>query len=246
VVLINEVLAKKYFANDDPIGKRVAFDRYPDSTSYWRTIVGVVGSERQDGLEAPAWPEFFAPGKQDESFGRYLLMRTTGDPVALMPTVRQAIASVNPGVAINRMQTMTDIRDAALAQRRFVMTLVLTFAGAGLSLALVGVYGVMAQLARGRRRELGIRVALGAPLNGIQYLLLKRGVGLALLGAAIGIAGTVAASSTMANLLYGVEPSDPVTLFAVALVLTGAAVAATLPPARRASRVDPIETLRIE
>jgi len=246
VVLINDALARKYFANEDPIGKRVAFDRYPDSTSFWRTIVGVVGSERQQGLEMESRPEVFAPVKQDDNGIRTLLVRTRTDPVTLIPAVRASIRAVNSGVAINRVRTMSEIRDAALARRRFVMTLVITFAVAGLLLALVGVYGVMAQLARGRRRELGIRVALGAPLAGIQMLVVRKGLGLAALGASIGILGAVAATRTMSDMLYGVAPSDPVTLLAVALLLTGAAVAATLPPARRAARVDPIETLRIE
>ena len=246
VVLINEALAKKFFAKDDPIGKRIAFDRYPDSTSFWRTIVGVVGSERQNGLEAPSRPEFFAPVKQDENGTRTLLIRTTGDPAAIIPAVRSRLASVNSGVAINRIRTMTEIRDTALARRRFVMTLVLTFAGAGLMLALVGVYGVMAQVARGRRKELGIRVALGAPLAGIQMLVVRKGLALAALGAAVGLGGAIAATRVIAGMLYGVEPSDPLTLASVSLLLTGAAVVATLPPARRAARVDPIETLRME
>ena len=246
VLLINEALANKFFANEDPIGKRVAFDRYPDSASFWRTIVGVVGSERQDGLEAPSRPEFFAPVKQDENGVRFLLIRTTGDPVAIIPVVRSRLASVNSGVAINRIRTMTEIRDTALARRRFVMTLVLTFAGAGLMLAIVGVYGVMAQVARGRRKELGIRVALGAPLAGIQMLVVRKGLALALIGAAVGLAGAIAATRVISGMLYGVGPSDPLTLAAVSLVLTAAAVIATLPPARRAARVDPIDTLRVE
>jgi putative ABC transport system permease protein len=246
VVLINDALAKKYFANEDPIGKRVAFDRYPDSTSFWRTIVGVVGSERQAGLETPSKPEFFAPVRQEDNGNRTFVIRATGDPKAIIATVRNTLASVNPGVAVNQVRTMSEIRDAALARRRFVMTLVLAFAAAGLTMALVGVYGVMAQLARGRRRELGIRLALGAQLSGIQFLLLKRGVGLAALGSALGIAGALTAGSAITNLLYGIPPSDPLTLATVALLLTGAAVAATVPPARRAARVDPIETLRAE
>jgi len=246
VVVINEALARKYFANEDPLGKRVAFDRYPDSTSFWRTIVGVVGSERQEGLELEARPEFFAPVKQDDNGSRTILVRTTVDPASIIPAVRATITSANAGVAVNRVRTMSEIRDAALARRRFVMTLVITFAGAGLLLSLVGVYGVMAQLARGRRRELGIRVALGAPLAGIQMLVVRKGLVLAVLGTSIGILGAVAATRTMSGMLYGVAPSDPMTLLAVALLLTGAAVAATLPPARRAARVDPIETLRIE
>ncbi|NUQ11243.1 MAG: hypothetical protein HUU26_02785 [Gemmatimonadaceae bacterium] len=110
-------------------------------------------------------------------------------------------------------------------------------------MSLVGVYGVMAQLARGRRRELGIRVALGAPLSGIRWLLVGR-LRLGILGSGIGIASALLATRAMSALLYGVAPNDPVTLGAVALLLTGAAVLASLPPARRAARIDPIETLR--
>lgn len=246
VVLINDALAKKYFANEDPVGKRIAFDRYPDSTSYWRTIVGVVGSERQGGLELPSRPEVFAPIMQDDNGSRTFVIRTTGDPTAIISAVRSTLAAVNPSVAVNQTRPMSEIRDAALARRRFVMTLVITFSVAGLTMAMVGVYGVMAQLARGRRRELGIRVALGAPIKGIQLLLLRRGIGLAALGTALGIAGAVVAGGAISNLLYGIPPSDPATLASVALLLTGAAVAATVPTARRASRVDPIETLRLD
>jgi putative ABC transport system permease protein len=213
VVLINEALARKYFANEDPIGKRVAFDRYPDSTSYWRTIVGVVGDERQEGLELPSRPEFFAPVAQDDNGPRTFLIRSTTDPTTIVASVRSAIAAANPAVAVNQVRTMSEIRDAALARRRFVMTL---------------------------------RLALGAPLKGIQLLLLRRSVGLASLGVALGIAGAVVAGGAISNLLYGIPPSDPVTLASVALLLTGAAVAATLPTARRAALVDPIETLRTE
>ncbi|MEP7384517.1 MAG: ABC transporter permease, partial [Gemmatimonadota bacterium] len=246
VILINDALAKKYFANEDPIGKRVSFDRYPDSTAHWNTIVGVVGSERQEGLELAARPEIFAPIAQDEPGSRVLLLRTALDPTALSPSVRAAIAAVNGAVAINRLQPMTAIRDAALARRRFVMTLVTTFAGAGLLLSLVGVYGVMAQLARGRRREIGIRVALGAPLAGIRLLVIRRGVTLALTGVVIGVAAATVAAQTMAAFLYGIEPTDPLTMIAVAFLLTAAALAATWAPAWRAARVDPIEALRLQ
>ncbi len=246
VIIINDVLAQKYFANEDPIGKRIAFDRYPDSTSHWNTVVGVVGSERQEGLELAARPEIFAPIAQDAPGSRVLLLRTAFDPTALIPSVRSAIAAVNGAVAINKLQPMTAIRDAALARRRFMMTLVTTFAGAGLSLSLVGVYGVMAQLARGRRREIGIRVALGAPLAGIRLLVIRRGVTLALAGVVIGVAAATVAARTMAALLYGVEPTDPLTLIAVAFLLTAAALAASWVPAWRAARVDPIEALRLQ
>lgn len=246
VILINQALAKKYFADEDPIGKRMSFDRYPDSSSFWYTIVGVVGSERQEGLEFEAHPEIFAPVAQDQNRTPVFLLRAALDPIALVPQVRAAIAAVNSAVAIDTIRPMTAVRDQALARRRFVMTLVLTFAGAGLLLSLVGVYGVMAQLARGRRREIGIRVALGAPLAGIRLLVLRRGVALALTGVLLGAGGALAAARTMAAFLYGVEPTDPLTLLAVAFLLTLAALAASWAPAWRAARVEPIEALRLQ
>jgi putative ABC transport system permease protein len=246
VVLINEALAKRHFAGEDPIGKRVAFDRYPDSTSFWRTIVGVVGDERQDGVETPSVPEFFAPAAQDQPGSLILVLRSTVAPTSLVAAVREAIRAVNPNVAVSSIQPMTAVRDAALARRRFVLTLVVVFAAAGLLLAVIGVYGVMAQLARGRRREIGIRVALGAPITGVQWLVLRRGLGLALAGIGIGLAMSAGAGRALRAMLFGVTPYDPITLVAVAIVLAAAAILASWLPARQAARVDPTVTLRME
>ena len=246
VLLINEAFAKKHFANEDPIGKRVSFDRLPDSTSYWRTIVGVVGSERQRGLEFESEPEFFAPVEQDENGPRVFVIRSSVSPMSIIPAARAALTAADRNAAINRVRPMTEIRDAAMARRKFVMTLVLTFAAAGLLLALVGVYGVMAQLARGRRREIGIRVALGAPLTDIRGMVVRRSFALAASGVAIGVAGSMAASRAIQSLLFDISPVDPLTLSFVGIMLAGAAVAASMPTAWRASRVNPMETLRAE
>ena len=246
VLLINEALAKKHFANEDPIGKRIAFDRIPDSTSFWRTIVGVVGSERQRGLEFDPQPEFFAPVEQDENGPRTFVIRSSVPPVSIISAARAALAAVDRNAAINRVRPMTEIRDAAMARRKFVMMLVLTFAGAGLLLALVGVYGVMAQLARGRRREIGIRVALGAPLANIRGMVVRRSFALAASGVVIGVVGSIAASRAMRSLLYDISPVDPLTLTIVGLTLAAAAVGASMPTAWRASRVNPTETLRAD
>jgi putative ABC transport system permease protein len=246
VVLINEALANKHFPDEDPIGKRVAFDRYPDSTSYWRTIVGVVGSERQEGLEQESRPEFFAPVVQDENGPRVVVIRASVPPVSIIPSARAIFASLDRNVALNRVVPMTEIRDASLARRRFVMTLVLSFAAVGLLLALVGVYGVMAQLARGRRREIGIRMALGAPMTDIRVMVVRRSLVLAGSGVLIGAVISLAAAKAMRSLLYGVSPVDPLTLSVVGVLLTAAAVASSMPTAWRASRVNPTETLRAD
>ncbi|HEX6314737.1 MAG TPA: ABC transporter permease, partial [Gemmatimonadaceae bacterium] len=246
VLIINEALSSKYFPDEDPIGKRIAFDRYPDSTSFWRTIVGVVGSERQAGLESESRPEFFAPVVQDENGPRTFVIRSTVPPQSLIASARGVIGAIDRGIAINRVLPMTDIRDAALARRRFVMMLVLVFATAGLLLAVIGVYGVMAQLARGRRREIGIRVALGAPLTDIRGMVLRRSVALAATGVAIGVGVSLLGSKAMRSLVYGVSPVDPLSLTLVGALLATAAVAASMPTAWRASRVNPTETLRAD
>ncbi|HEX9565284.1 MAG TPA: ABC transporter permease [Gemmatimonadaceae bacterium] len=246
VVLINEALAQRHFPNEDPIGRRVAFDRYPDSTSNWRTIVGVVGNERQVGVELPTEPEFFAPMAQDEPGVRVFVLRTTVDPASLASAVREGIRSVNDHVAIQAIRPLAEVRDAAMAQRRFVLSIVVVFASAGLLLAVIGVYGVMSQLARGRRREIGIRVALGAPVAGVQWLVLRRGLTLSIAGVGIGLAVAIGAVRAVRAMLYGVTPHDPVTLVGVSLVLTFAAMAASWFPARRAARVDPSMTLRLD
>lgn len=246
VVMINEALARKYFPNEDPVGQRVAFDRYPDSTSFWRTIVGVVGNERQQGLEQEVRPEFFAPVLQDENGPRTFVLRTTVPPASVVAGVRSVIQDISGFVAVNRVVTLDEVRDAALARRRFVMTIAVSFALSGLLLALVGVYGVMAQLARGRRREIGIRMALGAPSIDIRTMVVRHSLVLAGTGVAIGFAVTAATTGAMRSLLFGVSPLDPGTIALASVVLVVAAVASSVPSAWRATHVDPTETLRAD
>jgi putative ABC transport system permease protein len=141
---------------------------------------------------------------------------------------------------------MTDVRAQSMARERFLATLLFVFAVVGLTLAAVGVYGVMAQLARGRTREMGIRLALGAPSRDVQWIVVRQGLRLAVAGVAIGLAGAVASTRAMTALLYKVEPLDPRTFFSISALLLAAAVAASWIPALRASRVHPMETLREE
>jgi putative ABC transport system permease protein len=246
VVLINDALARQYFPNEDPIGKRVAFDRTPDSTSVWRTIVGVVGSEHQTTLTREPKIEFIAPAAQDVRRGMTLLVRTSGDPTQLAPSVRGLVAELDPKLAIASVKTMDAVRAESLATQRFLMTLLLVFAGVGTLLAVVGVYGVMAQVAKGRTREIGIRMALGARTSEVRWMVVRHGLRLAGIGLAIGIAGGLVGTRTMRALLYAVTPSDPVTFLAVPVLLLITATAASWFPALRASRADPATVLRVE
>jgi len=246
VVLINETLAKAYFGGEDPIGLRVAFDRIPDSTSHWRTIVGVVGDERQTSMNEAPRSEFLAPAAQAGDDGLTLLLRTTGDPLALVGGVKRIVRAIDPDLAISSVKTMGDVRAAALARDRFLTGLFLLFATVGVVLGVVGIYGVVAQLARRRMRELGIRVALGARRWQVQWLVVRRGLALSAIGIAIGVGGAIAVIGVMRSLLYGVAPVDPLTFATVpALVLVTAALASWV-PALRASRSDAAEVLRAE
>ena len=246
VVLINETLARKYFTGADPVGQQITFDRVPDSTSNWRTIVGVVGDERQIGLSRATEPEILAPYEQDPRRGMKLLLRTTGDPTALAPLIRKVVAGLDPLLAISSMQTMEAVRDASLARDRFLTVLLLSFSGVGLALGIVGVYGVVAQLARRRLREMGIRLALGARGSQVQWLVLRHGIGLTALGAAVGVGLALGATRVMRTLLYQVAPSDPLTFVAVPLLVLLTAALASWLPAARAGRADPCQVLRAD
>ncbi len=244
VVLINQELARRYFHDENPIGKRVAFDRVPDSSSTWRTVVGVVSSERQGGVATEPQPEFLAPAAQEAFSDMALVVRTHGDPASLAPAVRRIVAELDPNLAIAKLETMAAVRARSVGRERFLMALLLVFAVVGVMLATIGVYGVMAQLARGRTREMGIRMALGAPAREVQWLVVRNGMAFALIGVAVGLGGALLGTRAMAAMLFQVKPADPVTFVAVPALLVLAALIAAWIPAHRASRVDPLNSLR--
>ncbi len=245
-VLINDELAEKYFPGEDPIGKRVAFDKVPDSTSYWRTIVGVVGSEHQNGLGLEAKPEFYAPFYQDWRAGMTVVVRTTSDPTALAPGMRRLVAELDPSLAISSIRTMDQVRSESLARQRFLTTLLSVFAVVGVLLAVIGVYGVMAQIARGRTQEMGIRIALGAQTSQLQWMVVRQGLAVAGVGLAVGIGAALLGTQAMRALLFGVGANDPLTFVGVVVLLLGTVIAAAWIPAARASRSDPVAALRAE
>lgn len=246
VVLINEALARQFFANEDPIGKRVAFDRVPDSTSVWRTIVGVIGNERQAGVALRPRPEFIVPFAQDVQASMTVVVRTSLDPATLAPVLRREVNEIDPLLAISSLRTMQDVRLESVSRERFLTVLLLAFSLVGLVLAVVGVYGVMAQTARGRTREMGIRLALGAPARGVQWLIVRYGLRLTTIGLGIGLAAAFVSSRALKALLYEITPLDVPTFVMVPVLLTIAAVLASWVPAWRASRVDAAITLRAE
>jgi putative ABC transport system permease protein len=246
VVLVNEAFVREFFPAENPVGLRIAFDRVPDSTSVWRTIVGVVGDERVGAIAAVPEPEIIAPLAQETTSQMTLVVRTTGDPAALAPAVRGIVARLDPALAISSLRTMESVRSGALARDRFLTTLMLAFALIGVALGAVGVYGVVAQLVRRRMREMGIRMALGAVAAQVQWIVVRRGLALAAAGVAVGLVASAGATRLIASLLFGVTPTDAATFAGVALLLLGAALAASWIPARLARRAAPTEVLRAD
>jgi putative ABC transport system permease protein len=244
VVVINETLASTYFKGQDPIGQRIAFDKVPTPKSTWYTIVGVVGDEHSDGLDVtPRIEAFQSSGQQIAGYAN-LVVRTRGDPTALTGAVRAVLHDMDPTIALLRVTTMDDLRSATLARTRFLTLLLLAFAGIGVALAVVGVYGVLAQVSRNRTREMGIRMALGARAGDVRWLVVRGGLRLTLAGLAIGVVISAYASRGLQKLLFGVAPNDPATLAAVSILLAGTSLIAAWLPALRASRADPMAALR--
>ena len=253
VVIINDILAASYFRDQDPIGQRIVFNSAPDSTSTWWTIVGVVGSEHQQSLALPRRVEVFQPLTQVSSNRGWLVLRRQCppeqeecDPMPLVPAIRHAVGEIDPLLALGTPRTMASVYTGSLARQRFLMTLLLVFAVVGLSLAVVGVYGVLAQIARRRTREMGIRVALGARTSQVRWLVIHHGLRLTGAGLALGGTAALAVTRAMDGMLYRVTPGDPVTLAAVAIVLAVTSFVASWLPAMAASRADPAVALRAE
>ena len=246
VVVINDEFARTYFKGQDPVGQRITFDRTPDSTSTWRTIIGVVGSEHQVSPATPPAIEAIAPFTQESSRLMTVVARTRGEPMTIAAAVRRIVSELDPQLAISSIRRMADVRAGSLSRDRFLMTLLSMFGVLGVVLAVVGVYGVVAQLARSRLREMGIRVALGARGRSVQWLIVRRGLLIATFGIAVGAFGSFFGAHVLARLLYGVAPNDTATLVSVVVALVVAALLASWIPALRAGRVDPVTVLREE
>lgn len=240
VALVNETLAREQWPGLDPIGRRVRFN----DGGTWMTIVGVVGDIRHSGPAAVPRPELYQPASQRSFSFMAFVVRTARDPYALAPTIRRAAADIDPALPLAGMKTMDEYVASALARPRFLSTLIAAFGALALSLAVVGVYGVMAWAVSERRREFAIRLALGVPRRALVGLVLRKGVALAGIGAFIGVAGARVLTSALTGLLFGVSAADP-SLFAwTALSIAGVVMAACYVPARRASRADPASLLR--
>ena len=251
-VLISQSMAKLFWPNEDPLGKRLTLSFYPDVT---RVVVGVVADVKLYALnENRPLPALYLPMAQItapkdggwQSFGMILIVRTKQDPASVIPALTGAVRDVDSDVPVLNVRTMVDAVSESLSPQRFSMLLLAAFAGLALLLAVVGIYGVMSHSVSRRTHEIGIRVALGARRQDVLMMVIRQGLLLALSGSAIGIVGALLLSRVIASQLYGVSPTDPVTFVAVSVLLTVVALAACYMPARRAMRVDPMVALKYE
>jgi putative ABC transport system permease protein len=245
VVVINETLARREFAGEDPIGKRRG--RRNNRQTADPIIVGVVADVKRYGLEAEARPEEYSSFLQDERVEYMsLVVRTVGEPLKLAPAVRQQIWAIDANLPILDVMSMKQRLGESVAPRRFQMMLFGAFAAVALVIAMVGIYGVISYAVSRRTHEIGIRMALGAQASDVLGMVIWRGICLALIGVALGLAATLALTRLMQNLLFEVSATDPATIALIALMLVGVALVASYIPARRATKVDPLQALRHE
>ncbi|HEU4995455.1 MAG TPA: ABC transporter permease [Gemmatimonadaceae bacterium] len=249
VAVINETMAKRYWPSEDAIGKRFHIG---SRNQPWITIVGIVGQVRHNAITETARAEMYVSHAQwaaagaSASRGMTYVIRTNGDPLALLGYVRQLVRSMDPNLPLADVRTLQNVADDSLSQTRFTTQLLTLFAALALTLAAVGIYGVISLLVTRRRQEIGIRIALGAKTGAILGMVVKRGMVLAAVGVGLGLMGAAGLSGILGSLLYGVTRFDPVTFSLVPAILAGVALLACVIPAGRAAAVDPVTALREE
>jgi putative ABC transport system permease protein len=245
VIIINEALARRYWPNQDAIGKRLAFEEDPGK-QVWREIVGIAGNVKHKALEIEATPEVYFPYRQRPRNFMNLVVHTESDPASMIAAIRSQVLSVDKDQPVSDIMTMDQRLAKSVASSRFVMLLLGGFSILALCLAAVGIYGVMAYLVTQRTQEIGVRMALGAQRRHVLKLVVGKGMVLAIIGTAIGLAASLALTRLMRSLLFEVTPTDWLTFVIASLVLLVVALLACYLPARRATKVDPLIALRYE
>jgi putative ABC transport system permease protein len=244
VVIINQTFARIYFPGQSPLGKRVR----PSDDGPWRTIAGVVADVRNAGLDRPAGTELYFPFTQSEGAFRsaYILVRTQGEPLSLVPSIRSIVRQLDPNLPLAAIRTMDDVLAEAQARPRFLAILIGVFSSIALLLAALGIYSVMAYSVAQRTGEFGIRMAMGAQSSDVLRLVLRQGLALALAGLAAGAAGAFTIQRLLRGAVFGVGPFEPLPFIFMSTLLLAVALLACLSPALRATRVDPLVALRYE
>jgi putative ABC transport system permease protein len=246
VAIVNQALADKYFPGEDPIGKRIVFDRVPEPDSRWREIVGVVGNVRDETLALEEAPTIYAPTLQEDDLSMHVLVRSEMDAASLSELVRSRLRAIDPALPLYDVTTLEDLVSSSVARERFLLALLAASALVALALATVGIGGVVSQSTARRVREIGIRMALGAEARSVVALVVREGMRPVLGGIAAGALAATVLARAMSGLLFEVEPLDPYTFFGVAAFVAGAALLACLLPARSAAGVDASRALRSE
>ena len=244
-IIIDEEFARRYWPNEDPIGKRVAMgsEKHPK----FLTVLGVVGRVKMEGLSQDSnRVQGYFPFAQISNNDMTIVLKASGDPNQLIAAARQQVKAIDPDQPIYGVRTMDEIRAESVAPERLNLTLLSLFAGIALVLAIVGIYGVMSYSVTQRTHEIGIRMAIGAQPRDVFRMVIGQGMMLALIGVAFGLIGAFALTRLMTTMLFGVEPTDPATFAAIAVLLTVVALVACYVPGRRATKVDPVVSLRYE
>jgi ABC-type antimicrobial peptide transport system permease subunit len=236
--VINQALARKYFRDQNPVGQTLTIGKTAVA------IVGVVGDVRQTSVDETPAPRIYASVFQTFRVKVNLVVRTREDPTVMITRVEEALRTIDRQQTITAAFTLDDVVSEAVARPRLLTVLLGLFGAMGLVLGALGIYGVLAYLVTQRTREIGVRLALGAPRGNVLWMVVSGGLRLAGLGVAIGLVGALILTRLMQGVLYGVTPHDPLTLSVVAIGLLAVAAFASWLPARRATRVDPLEALR--
>jgi hypothetical protein len=241
VAVVSDGLARKLWPGEPAVGRRIRIGR----DSVWRTVVGVVGEMRQP-VESTPMAETYVPFAQDPTPLIFLLTRVTGDPRDMSAALQRAVTRVDPGLGLANVQPLRDLTERATSQHRALATVLSLFALLALGLAMLGLYASLAYVVAQRRREIAIRVAVGASAWAIRGLVAREGVALVGVGLMLGVALSLALTRLLATQLYGVTPTDPGTFASIAVLLGGSALVAALAPLRQAARVQPAEIMRSE
>jgi putative ABC transport system permease protein len=246
VIIINQALATGYFHGESPIGKRITVAMGGNTEKFPSLIVGVVGDVKHEGLNTTAHAMIYWPHPELPLSFMTLVIRTTGNPLALASAVRQQVKLMDPSLPVSDIATMEQRMSDSVAESRFSTLLLGIFAVVAVVLATVGIYGVTSYAVTARQHEIGIRMAIGAQAADVERMFMRRGIGLTLAGLGLGLLTSFALTKLLAGLLFGVTPHDPLTFIAMTALLLIVSMLACYIPARRATRVDPLVALRYE
>jgi putative ABC transport system permease protein len=248
VAIISESLARRYFGNASPLGRRLTVGMEADGRPRWNTVIGVVADARHTDFlsQQDAYSVLYLPLRQENPRELRLLLRAEADPMALVPLVRRELLAMEPDQPLTEIKPFTRVMDETLLRARYTLVLLMVFAAIALLLSAVGIYGVMAYTVRMRTHEIGVRMALGATARDVVRMVVLQGLWPALVGVAVGLLGAWASTRVLAGTLYGVSPFEPLLFGLTALFLVAVALLAALIPVRYATRVDPAHALRAE